>query len=176
MEKQFVALLRGINVGGHRKVPMAALRDLAGELGLEAPRTYVASGNLVFAGGDANTALESRFETAIEERFGFRVDVIVRSKAEWTAYRKSNPFVAESEETANFVMLCIGKQPATDAHVEALRARASEKEKVERRGDAIWIWFGEGAGRSKIGSVPGKSVWTSRNWRTVVAIDEMMSD
>jgi uncharacterized protein (DUF1697 family) len=173
---QHVALLRGINVGGNRKLPMADLRTLAAELELDVPRTYVASGNLVFGSSLKRDRLEARLERAIQDRFGFSVDVMVRSDAEWSAYRAANPFPAESEATPNFVMLCIGKAPPTDAEVEALRARAADNERVEVRGDAIWIWFGNGAGRSKIGSGPAKSVWTTRNWRTVIALDEMMQD
>jgi uncharacterized protein (DUF1697 family) len=170
---RFVALLRGINVGGNRKLPMAELRALAAGLGLEAPRTYVASGNLVFRSSLAGGALEKKLESAIADRFGFAVDVIVRSAAQWRGYCEANPFPKESESTPNFVMLCLGKEKASDAQVEALRARAAEDEKVERTGDAIWIWFGSGAGRSKIGSGPAKAVVTTRNWRTVLAIDEM---
>jgi uncharacterized protein (DUF1697 family) len=171
---QHVALLRGINVGGNRKVPMAELRELAGELGFENPRTYVASGNLVFGASGTDKSLEAKLEKAIHARFGFAVDVMVRSKAEWSRYLASNPFREESKAAPNFVMLSIGKQPATDDHVAALRARAAENEKVERKGEVIWIWFGNGAGRSKIGTGPAKSVWTTRNWRTIVAIAEMM--
>jgi uncharacterized protein (DUF1697 family) len=170
-----VALLRGINVGGNRKLPMAELRTLAAGLGLEDPCTYVASGNLVFASSLGAAALADKLETGIAERFGFKVDVIVRSARQWHAYREANPFPAESEKTPNFVMLCVGKAPATAAEVEALRARASDNERVEMRGDAIWIWFGDGAGRSKIGTGPSKSVWTTRNWRTVLALAEMLS-
>jgi uncharacterized protein (DUF1697 family) len=59
----WVALLRGINVGGHRKVPMALLRETALGIGLIEPRTYVASGNLVFRSEEAAPALETRLET-----------------------------------------------------------------------------------------------------------------
>jgi uncharacterized protein (DUF1697 family) len=171
-----VALLRGINVGGNRKLPMAALRALAEDLGLESARTYVASGNLVFASSLGRAALENKLERTIEEKFGFAVDVIVRSASAWKAYRAANPFPKESEATPSFVMLCVGKDKPTAAQLEALRARAADDERVEIRGDAIWIWFGHGAGRSKIGTGPAKSVWTTRNWRTVVAIDEMLQD
>jgi uncharacterized protein (DUF1697 family) len=173
MEKH-VALLRGINVGGNRKLPMAELKALAAELDLGNPRTYVASGNLVFESALGGEALEKKLEAAVEKRFGFAVDVIVRSAKQWSAYRAANPFPKESEATPNFVMLAVGKDKASAADIEALRARAAEDEKVELRGDAIWIWFGHGAGRSKIGG-PRKGVWTTRNWRTVVAIDEMLN-
>ena len=71
-----VALLRGINVGGNRKLPMAELRALAEALELENPRTYVASGNLVFGSSLKREALETKLEGAIaeyatrERRFG----------------------------------------------------------------------------------------------------------
>ena len=176
-----VALLRGINVGGNRKLPMAELRALAEALELENPRTYVASGNLVFGSSLAREMLETMLEGAIAERFGFPVDVIVRSAAEWSAYRAANPFPQESEASANLVMLCVGKAAATQAQLEVLRSRAVENERVEMRGDAYWIWFGNGAGRTKIGTGPAgkgseRSVWTTRNWRTVVALDEMMRE
>ena len=171
----YVALLRGINVGGHRKLPMAALRELASGLGLRDVSTYVASGNLVFASDESASALEKKLEQAIAERFGFDVDVIVRAAKQWAAYRAGNPMRQESEEQPNRVMMTIGKRAATAADVEALRTKASPNERVERAGDAIWIWFGDGAGRSKIATGPSsKEVWTTRNWRTVQALGEML--
>jgi len=169
-----VALLRGINVGGHRKVPMAELRALAEELGLQNPRTYVASGNLVFDSDRKAPALETLLEQAIEKRFGFAVDVLVRSAAQWAMLRDGNPMPEESEREPNKVMMTIGREAPTDAQIEALRAKAAEDERVERVGEAIWIWFGSGAGRSKLGTGLAKGVWTTRNWRTVETIAEML--
>ena len=168
-----IALLQGINVGGHRKVPMAELRALAEEIGLEAPRTYVASGNLVFASKDKPAVLEEKLEGAIASRFGFSVPVIVRTADQWAKAAEANPFAAESRETPALVHLVSGKEPSDDASVEALRAKAGPNEKVERVGGDLWIWFGDGAGRSRIGAGPRKGIWTSRNWRTVQALLEM---
>ena len=168
-----IALLRGINVGGNRKVSMAELRGLAEELGLGSVRTYVASGNLVFDSDEAPAALEAKLERAIEGRFGFPVDVIVRTGEEWAAIAEGNPFRQEGRAAPNLVMMAVGKEAPDDEAVSALRARASPNEKVERVGDAVWIWFGDGAGRSRIGTGPAKGVWTSRNWRTVQALREM---
>jgi uncharacterized protein (DUF1697 family) len=154
---------------------MAELRALAEELGLEEARTYVASGNLVFGSDEAPAKLERKLEQAIEGRFGFAVDVIVRSAEQWADYCANNPFPDESRRAPNFVMLVLGREPPDEAAVDALRARASAEEKVERRGDTIWIWFGNGSGRSKIGTGPAKGVWTSRNWRTVLALQDMLA-
>ena len=170
-----VALLRGVNVGGQRKVPMAALRAVAEALGLENPRTYVASGNLLFESGESGPALEKLLERGLEERFGFAVDVIVRSAEQWAGYRAGNPFPEESAEAPGLVMISIAREAPREEDVEALRARAGPNERVERVGDAVWIWFGGGAGRSKIGAGSARSVSTTRNWRTVVALDRMVN-
>ena len=170
---KFIALLRGINVGGHRKVPMADLRALAEAEGLGDVRSHVASGNLVFESDAAAGVLETRLEKAIAAQFGFDVDVVVRSAAAWAKLAQANPFPKESAETPDRVMMTIGKRAAGEAEVAALRAKAAADERVERKGEAVWIWFGSGAGRSKIGTMPGKEIWTSRNWRTVQTLEEM---
>ena len=168
-----IALLRGINVGGRRKLPMADLRALADQMGLGSARTYVASGNLLFASEEAPALLEAKLEQAVEGRFGFPVDVLVRTGEEWATVAEGNPFPKESASAPNLVMMVLGKQSPDDAAVAAMRARASANEKVERVGDVVWKWFGDGAGRSRIGTGPPKGVWTSRNWRTVQALREM---
>lgn len=174
---RYVALLRGINVGGHRQVPMAMLREVAEAAGLEDVRTYVASGNLAFSSDEAAEGLEAKLEGAIEKGFGFQVDVLVRSKTQWDGYVRGNPMPERGEEQAKLLMMTLGKRPATDADVEGLRAKASGNERVERAGEAIWIWFGDGAGRSKIGTGPrGKEIWTTRNWRTVLKLQDMLSE
>jgi uncharacterized protein (DUF1697 family) len=121
----YVALLRGINVGGHRKVPMANLREVACSIGLTDPRTYVASGNLLFRSEETAPALEARLENAIQKHFGFDVDVIVRSADQWAVYRSGNPFLQESEKQPNLVMMTLGKRPATEEDVEKLRQKAA---------------------------------------------------
>lgn len=169
-----VALLRGINVGGHRRIPMQELRVLAEAAGFHDVRTYVASGNLVLASEVSANAIEATLERAIEQRFGFAVDVVVRSRDQWTEYLNSNPFGVEGEREPNLVMLCIGKQPATVDVAAALRLRASGSERAELRGDALWLYFGDGSGRSKMGVRPSIGVWTTRNLRTVRAIATML--
>lgn len=170
-----IALLRGINVGGHRRVPMAELRALATGAGYGAVQTYLASGNLVLASDQPAEVVEQALERLIAEHFGFAVDVVVRSAARWHGYLDANPFVEESERAPNLVMLCIGKQPASDDHVRALQARASENERVARHGEALWLYFGDGAGRSRMGVGPSTGIWTTRNVRTVRSLAEMVA-
>ena len=170
----YVALLRGINVGGQRKVPMAELRAVAEGLGLTRVRTLIASGNLVFEGEGAPEALEASLEAAIEAHFGFPVDVMVRTADQWQAYIAGNPFPVEAESAAKFLLLFMGKQATAEAAAEALRARAAPEEKVAGIGDAVWIYFANGGGRSKLANGPKPGLWTGRNWRTVLAIRDML--
>jgi uncharacterized protein (DUF1697 family) len=169
-----IALLRGINVGGHRKVPMAELRALASSAGFGDVRTYVASGNLVLSSDNQPATIETTLEQAIEARFGFAVDVVVRTAVQWADYLLDNPFETEGASEPNFVMLCIGKRPATDADLAGIRASASGRERAERRGDALWLYFADGSARSKMSLGPRAGVWTTRNLRSVRQIAALL--
>src|SRR3990172_5118808 len=101
----FIALLRGINITGHNKIPMTELRALAADLGWADPRTYIQSGNLVFraAGGPADLA--AGLEGAIRRQFGLTIPVIVRAAADWSGYVTGNPFPEASQAEPNVVIL-----------------------------------------------------------------------
>jgi uncharacterized protein (DUF1697 family) len=170
----YVALLRGINVGGQRRVPMAELRAVAEELGLTGVRTLIASGNLVFAGEGAAAEVEAKLEQAVERRFGFPVDIMVRTAEQWRGYIDDNPLAGDAAKAPKFLLLFVGKQPADAAALEWLRARSAPEERVAAKGDAVWIYFANGGGRSKLGNGPKPGLWTGRNWRTVLAIEEML--
>jgi len=170
-----IALLRGINVGGHRRVQMHDLRVLAEDAGFHDVRTYLASGNLTLTSDGPLDHIEATLERAIKRRFGFAVDVVARSKSQWTQYLDSNPFEDEGEREPNLVMLCIGKQPATLETEAALRSGAGGTERAELRGDALWLYFGDGSARSRMAVGPKAGVWTTRNLRTVRTIAAMLS-
>jgi len=175
--EHFIALLRGINVGGHNKVPMAELRVLCDELGWEGVQSYVQSGNLVFEAAGPPARLEAELERAIERRFGLSIAVVVRAAADWPGYVEGNPYPGASEREPNGVMLALSKaRPKPDA-VEGLRERALCGERIVRVGDALWIHFGGGVAKSKLSPallnrLVGSPV-TLRNWRTVLKLDEL---
>lgn len=173
----FIALLRGINVGGHNKVPMAALRELCHGLGFADAQTYIQSGNVVFRAKGAAAAVEAKLEEAIEARFGFAVAVVVRTAAQWPAYVDDNPLRDASEADPNHVLLGLSKRPPREGAVEALRQRAVHGERIEAAGDALWFHYAAGVARSKltpalIDRVVGSAL-TARNWRTVFQLAEM---
>lgn len=184
-----VLLLRGVNVGGHRKVPMAELRAVCGEIGFANVRTYLASGNVVAevprsgsgaaaARGECSAVNAAKaLEAAIEVRFGFAVDVIARRADDWGAYLADNPFPEQSAVQPNRVMLLLANRVPAAGAVEAIRERAGTGEIVQGVRDGIWIYYAEGAADTKITpasidkAVGGPT--TSRNWRTVQALHEM---
>lgn len=173
---RLIALLRAVNVGG-RKLPMAELRALCGKLGWEEVESYIQSGNLVFSASGKPETLEAKLEAAIEARFGFHSDVMVRSAAQWSKLLKANPFGAASEAEPNRVLIGLPKANIASGAAEAIAARASAGERVEAAGGALWFHYPAGVGTSKItpsliDRAAGTPV-TARNWRTMLKLKEM---
>lgn len=176
--KSFVALLRGINVGGHNKVPMADLRDVCAEIGCLDVKSYIQSGNLVFDSPLEKQEIERLVEAAIKSRFGLEIPAIVRSATQWSEYLGNNPFPAESKKEPNLVMLALSKSKPAAGAAGGLRSRASQDEKIEQIGDAVWVYFRGGSARSKLSPLVlnrlvGSPV-TTRNWRTVQKLGDML--
>ncbi len=177
MEKTII-LLRGINVGGNRKLPMAELRDACRKAGIDDIETYIASGNLVFSAKSAAVA-ETVIEDIIAKHFGFPVEAIARSAKQWAVYAKGSPF-ADADERGNIVHLGLTKKAPADGLVARLEERAAHGETIVLKGDAIWIDFKDGVRDTKLSpafldKVAGSTV-TMRNWRTVRKLGEMVKD
>ena len=178
----YALLLRGINVGGNKTVPMAELRALLASEGFADSRTLLNSGNAVFRGGAASSkAIERRLEAAFEKRFGFEVDCMVRTSAEWSKLVSENPFPAEAKrDPGHLVMVALDEAPAAKA-VEALRsaiAATKGPETVRAAGRQLWAYYPDGQGRSKL-TLPliEKCLGTrgtGRNWNTVLKLAELL--
>ena len=180
MSNSYIALLRGINVGGHNSLPMAGLRDLCAGLGWQDVRTYIQSGNIVFNAKGKQPDLESELEKAINQEFGLRIPVIVRSAKQWAGYVDQNPLPDDSDKEPNMVHLALAKSRPAAGAADRLQERAKDGERVLQAGDALWIHYPKGAGRSKLTPVlfdklAGSPV-TSRNWRTVLKLQEMVRE
>ena len=173
-----LALLRAVNVGG-RKLPMAELRSLCGTLGWSEVATYIQSGNVLFAAERAPETLETELETAIAERFGLDVPVMVRSAGQWTALAADNPFPEAARDEPNRLLLLVAKEPPADDAADRLMERAQGDEKVRLAGEALWIHYADGVARSKL--TPAAidkacgSPATGRNYRTVLQLREMLA-
>jgi len=176
----FVALLRGINVGGNKKVPMAELRELAEKLGWQQVATYIASGNVLFAGKQAAAAAERALEQAIERHFGFAVPVVVRTAAQWRAFAAGSPFRDAEQARPNALHLGSAKAAPARGAAAALHEYAKAGERIAIDGGAIWIDFRNGVAGSKLtpavlDRLVGSPV-TLRNWKTVQAIAGLLGE
>jgi len=171
-----VALLRGINLAGKRRVGMAQLRELLTERGYEDVRTHLQSGNVVLRAPARAVRLERDLAEAIEAQFGFAVPVIVRSAAQLDSVIADEPFGdAVTEPKLYQVSFLAGPAPAgTEQRLQALAAGA---ERVTVHGAEIYAWHPDGIGRSKLATALGLRtigvVTTTRNFRTVRALAEL---
>lgn len=175
---RFVALLRGVNVGGHRKVSMSELREHCRELGFEDVASYIQSGNLVLRAQGGAKDVAGQIERAVDARFGFAVDVLARTTGQWSAHVAANPFPEASQEEPNRVILLLSKKPPATHALDTLRRLAKAGERLEATRGAIWIHYAGGMGRSGLAGAPidraiGSPV-TARNWNTVLALDAMV--
>ena len=175
----YVALLRGINVGGKHKVPMAELRELCESLGCRDVRTYIQSGNLVFAANKADAGkLPERLAASIEEQFGFAVPVVLRSKAQWQRVAAAHPFIERAVEDRFLHVAFLSAKPKA-ADVRKLDPERSPPDEFVVDGSTIYSYLELGA-RSKLTIDYYERVLsvtaTARNWRTVQTIDGMLRE
>ncbi len=172
-----VALLRGINVGGKNKLPMAELVELFEKAGAGNVRTYIQSGNVVFtATAAAAKGVGAAVAGLIEKRYGFRVPVVVRTARELEAVLAGNPFLRQGADVAALHVAFLADRP--DARrVAALDANRSPGDAFAVAGREIYLHLPHGVARSKLTNdyfdrALG-TVSTVRNWRTVETLAGM---
>ena len=171
-------MLRGINLGPARRVPMAGLRALFAEAGYDDVRTYVQSGNVVLGSDAAPAELEREAAALISERFGFDVPVVARTRRELAAVVKLNPLGDVVDNPKRYQVSFLSAKPAGDV-IKTLQAAAAGNERVAAHGREIYAWHPEGVARSKLwNALAGKGlgpgvVATARNWTTVTTLLEM---
>lgn len=178
-DARWIALLRGINVGGHNKIPMAELRECCEAIGCRAVQSYIQSGNLVFSTASTAEEMETRLEHLIAANFKLEIPVIVRSAEQWAGYLADNPFPVASRESPNLVALALSKLALLPGAADELRERTRNSERVQQVGEALWIHWPAGSARSRLtpailNRAAGSPV-TARNWRTVQKLAQMMA-
>jgi uncharacterized protein (DUF1697 family) len=174
----YVAMLRGINVGGHNLIKMEGLRAAFAALGFDDVRTYVQSGNIVFQTATTATArLAKKTSKKILDAFGLDVPVLIRTADELSEVLKSNPLLKRTgiDETKLHVTFLAAASPKqTD---EILKPLAGQSELFAVRGTEIYLYCPGGYGSTKLsnGAIEKKlSVHaTTRNWNTVNVLTAM---
>jgi uncharacterized protein (DUF1697 family) len=174
----FVSMLRAVNVTGHNKISMEALRALYDSLGLRNAQTYIQSGNVVFRTSRRDPShLADRIADAIQDRFGFRPTVVVRTCSDLRGAIARNPFPEQAAtEPGKLLVAFLSGDPDPEARDKVLGIKAGQEE-LRIVGRELYIYFPDGQGRSKL-SLPLiektlKTTGTGRNWNTVSQLLDM---
>ncbi|HEY8181055.1 MAG TPA: DUF1697 domain-containing protein [Thermoanaerobaculia bacterium] len=170
---RYIALLRGINVGGNKKVAMADLLALLQRLKLDDPRTLLQSGNLVFrTTGKTAAQLERLLETEVLKRLGLETRFFVRSEEEWKAVIAKNPYPNEAKSDPGHLLVMFLERKVENE--EALRSAIKGRETFHADGRHLYIVYPDGQGTSKFShAVIEKKLGmrgTARNWNTVLKL------
>jgi len=173
-----ISMLRAVNVGGHNKIKMDALRALYESLKFRDPQTYVQSGNVVFKTGERDLLLlTKRIQGGIERNFGFRPDVILRTSSELRDVIARNPFAKRRGIEPNRLLVTfLAADPGAEAR-ENIRRLKTDPEELRIDGRELYIYFRGSMARpkfswaaiDKILKTPG----TGRNWNSVTKLLEM---
>jgi len=173
-----ISMLRAVNVGGHNKIKMDALRALYESLKLRDAQTYVQSGNVIFRSDKRDIArIAKRIEEGIERKFGFRPAVILRTAAEMREVIARSPFAKRHGiEPGKLVVSFLAGDPGEEAR-EKVRQIKCDPEELRIEGRELYIYFPNGQGRSKLSGAALekmlKTQGTGRNWSSVTKMLEM---
>lgn len=177
--RTYIALLRGINVGGKTILRMNELRSLVEDLGLQNVKTYIQTGNVIFQTTEENASrLPGKISAEIMKRHGFEPRVLLLKIGELQEVVEANPFPeAESEPKTLYLSFLISAPGDPDLKaLESLRARS---ERFELQDKVFYLHAPDGIGRSKLAAKVEKLLGvpvTARNWRTVSKILDMAEE
>ena len=180
MTKPYVALLRGINVGGKHSVPMKLLATMFNDAGCENVQTYIQSGNVVFSAPAAVVAkLPAAISQAIQKQLGHEVPVVIRTADQMKNVIAGNPF-AERKDFSDFSHVVFFSGRFSPTNIQQLDPKRSPGDEFQCRECEVYLWLPNGAGRTKLNSTyldkTLAGTGTQRNWRTVVKLDQMLSE
>jgi len=173
-----ISLLRGVNVGGHHKIQMDALRALYESLGLQNPQTHINSGNVIFKSEARDVdVLRRRIEKGIERTFDFHADVMLRTCSDLRDVIAKNPFATRRGiDPKKFAVIFLAAEPSAEAREKALSIE-TDSEELRIGGRELYIYFANGMARPKL--TPAvlekalKTSGTARNWNTVMKLLEL---
>lgn len=174
----YIALLKGINVGGHKKVPMAELRELLTKSGFKNVQTYIQSGNVILESNEKNTLkIENSVKKAILDYFGFEVSVLVKTRHDLKYIFHNSPFEEEKKKKSYFIML--HETPKVESIKEASK-KVYEGEEYLIINDCIYYYSAKGFGQSKFNANYFErklnTFATARNYNTMVKLLSLSAD
>jgi uncharacterized protein (DUF1697 family) len=174
----YVALLRGINLGGVNKISMKELRALVEGLGHEDVRTYLQSGNVVFESRSSTAKkLAAEIEDAVAKAFDLSVSVVMRTHPELVRVAAGNPFPTQEVKPTSLQVVFLAERASSKA-VKQLDRDRSPPDQFDVKGREIYLWLPNGSARSKLNidyfETKLGTTATARNWNTVLRVRELM--
>ena len=176
-----ISFLRGINVGGHKKIKMAELRELYTSLGLRDTRTILQSGNAIFQTDETDLAVvQDKIEEGIRDHFGFDVRVMLRGTADFRSIFDRHPFTAEQgNEAKKMVVVFLSACPRLD-DVDKLRANNPGREFMHASGSELFVFYTDGQARSNLDNNRIERAlglqYTARNWNTCQRLLKLLDE
>ena len=171
-----IAILRGINVGGKRKILMADLKALCQKLGWTNVVTYIQSGNLIFDSEKQNSQLENTLEKAISSKYGFDVPVIIRNADELQTSIGNNSFAAGDTDITKLHLTFLKEKPSEE-NVEKIKTYNYEPDKFEIEEKHVFIYCAGKYHQTKLTNNffenKLKVGATTRNWKTILKLQEL---
>ena len=177
----YISMLRGINVGGHKRIKMDQLRKSFEALGFEQVKTYIQSGNVVFkAGKSSPAALSKKIEERILKDFGFPVSVMSRTADEMGEMITENPFLKQREIDPAKLHVMFLSEPPAPAALKKLAEVTVAPDQWHCSAREIYFYLPNGVSKSVLWNSPVDRilavVTTTRNWRTVNSLQQMCQD
>tara|TARA_R110002020_G_scaffold109370_2_gene252993 strand:+ start:1926 stop:2462 length:537 start_codon:yes stop_codon:yes gene_type:complete len=176
--KKYIALLRGMNVSGHKKIKMAELKELLKEIGFDDVQTYIQSGNVIFnAEPSKNSVLAEKIKVAIKRKFDFDVPVLVKNREELQEIFDSNP-IDEKVDIKNQYFILLGQNPAEEK-INALNPSDYLPEEFFITPSCVYLNCSNGYGNTKCNNnffeQKLKVEATTRNYKTLANLLELSS-
>ncbi|KLU01884.1 hypothetical protein RISK_006068 [Rhodopirellula islandica] len=174
----WIALFRGINVGGKNKLPMAALRSILESIGCQSVLTYIQSGNVVFScEPSSKEAIAERIADAVDENFGFRPQVMLLTKDEFQSTVANNPFAdaVAAPKTLHYFFL---STPPVHRDLATLAELATATERFDLIENVFYLHAPDGFGTSKLANSVERKLGvatTARNHSTIEKLASLLN-
>ncbi|QWU45427.1 MULTISPECIES: DUF1697 domain-containing protein [Bacillus] len=174
----YIALLRGINVGGHKVIKMADLKRVFESIGLKQVKTYIQSGNIMFESEEDINFLKGRIETEIKNEFDFDVPVMLRTNDEFINTIKHSPYKADALLEGESIHVAFLANPLSEEESKQLLMYKSELEDCYIDQKVVYLFFKNSIRNSKLMNQFQKlhTPATIRNWRTVNKLKAIVED
>jgi len=173
----YIAILRGINVSGHKIIKMAELREHLSSLGFSNLITYIQTGNIIFQSREKkNNVLEEMIHQNIKDHYSFDVPVIVRTQKEWKSVVNRVPFNLDKVDITRVAVTFLKEKP-TQIPIEEINKFKAANDEIVFENKELYLHIPDGFGNSKLTlNVFEKNLKvsaTTRNWRTTLRLFEM---